>query len=61
MIDGLANSKASTRLIFFRLTRRRRDSPAHAFIDHILALRTKFPLAALHGIIPFAGGQKDKW
>jgi hypothetical protein len=26
-----------------------------------LALLAKFPLAALHGIIPFARSQKDKW
>jgi len=61
LTDGLANSKASTRLIFFRLTWRRRDSPAHALIDCTLVLRAKFPLTALHGVVPFAGGQKDKW
>src|SRR6202022_1890111 len=50
-----------SRLTFFRLTRRRRDRPTHAFIDDTLALCAKFPLAALHRILPFAGGQKDKW
>jgi hypothetical protein len=65
MTDGLANSRASrTRLIFFGVTWRRRDSPAHAFIDRSLALRAKFLLAtfdnALHGITPLASGQKDK-
>jgi hypothetical protein len=48
-------------LTFFRWTCLRRDRPAHAVIDDTLALCAEFPLAAFDRIIPFAGGQKDKW